>query len=509
MVKKKYSEFPPETFLSDAIIPFENGSGTTGRTNPTDAAVLYNILSSPLNTRHVKNQTELEDFLGTDLFIPAFTDITVIIDESFSLAKPFKKQEASSLLLYSQSSNVTLTYTGTGALIQMDGAVIGNRTQIDNITLTGNFTNQCFAVEDNGFFTINLSLLTSWARIGFLKGQTIIWDNGGQIACLGGADFINNPAIKLVDGSNDLGASPGYTLYSLISNINTDFVMTESIDTSQASDEYLFLDPNSPSTSSYTIKDSGIFGATPDSLFQKGVDVAVTAVADNGSGAIRCTATAHGQVNNTYAVLSGFSESTYNKTALITVIDVNTFDVEEIAFVADDSGNINRGSLDSTSVRVLAEDNPDQRDSMFIASAGLEIFGSEISSSSLAQNAFEEITSGSWLYNKLERFSIGVSTEGQVVADDISLREYDVKYSATIEKSGGGAVDIGIILIKNGSTEIAFNPPHTVNAGKIQISGDDLIELVATDTLKVAVKNYDSSTATILISQVSLVISKG
>ena len=113
-------------------------------------------------------------------------------------------------------------------------------------------------------------------------------------------------------------------------------------------------------------------------------------------------------------------------------------------------------SLYSTDPRVIAEDNPEQRDSMFIAEAGLELFGSEISSASLAQNAFEVITSASWMYAKLERYSIGVNNEGQLVNNDFSKREYDIEYSATIEKQGGGSLNIGIIILRNGIEVICF-----------------------------------------------------
>jgi len=394
----------------------------------------------------------------------------------------------------------------------MDGAVIGGTTEIANITLSGNFTNECFAIEDSVFFIIDTVVMTQFARVGFLKRMNVLWDKAGLITNLSGLSFIGNPGISVdTTGPNGIGVPPT-TIMSFINespSAKMDIVFENNVYTTDSTHEFLFIDPNSDISSSFKVRDSGIISTVPESLFQKGVDEAITAVADNGSGKIRCTSVGHGQINKTFAVLSGFTETSYNKTALITVIDVDTFDAEEIDFVAGDTGNINRTSLDSTSVQVLAEANPEQRESMFIAEAGLELFGSEISSSSLVQNAFEVITSASWLFAKLERFSIGVNNEGQVINNDFSTREYDIEYSATIEKSGGGSLNIGIILLRNGTEEVSFNPPHTVNSGKIQINATDLIELSENDTIQVAVKNYDASSAVIIISQVSLVLSKG
>lgn len=467
---------------------------------------------TPENTFYVSSQAQLEAELGANLIIPANTNVAIIIDESFTLTKPIIKQANSSLFLYSQSSFVTLSYSGTGAMFQMDGAVVGNLTQIENIVLDGvDLTKTCFAVVDSLSFAIRQTVIQAFAKIGFVT-SAVIWKEVSSLANVAGIDFIDCPSVLFADSpANALGFSPGLTLVNFIGTTTTEVVFRNSLYISTAvADEFLFIDPNSASGSSFSIVGSGIVTTVPDSLFQKGVDVAVTAVADNGSGSIRCTAVAHGQVNNTFAVLSAFFIPIYNGTFLITVIDNDTFDVEVVAFAGDDTGNINRGGLDSTDVRVLALNNPDQRDSMFIGEAGLEIFGSEISSSSLAQDAFEAITSASWVTSNLERFEDDTVTinQGRLVAKDLSTREYDVKYSATIEKSGGGSLDIGIIILVNGA-EIAFNPPHTVNTGKIQISGDDLIELSTDDVIQVAVKNYDASAAVIDISQVSLVISKG
>lgn len=509
-----WADFPNVKTIPDDTDELMMRTPSGGPTNKNARITVPNFLNSanPANTTHATSQADLEAAFGTDLIIPAGESKFVYIDESFTLTKPFKKQAGSSLLLASHSITITLTYTGPGALIQMDGAVVGAITQIEDITLKGNFTNECFALEDSLFLIMKRAPTTEFARVGSLRGMIILWDESGPFTNLSGISYIDTPAISITTtGPNGVGVPPT-TMFSFIneSSARMDVVVENCIYTTDSTHEFLFIDPNSDQASSFKIRDSGVIATVPNSLFQKGVNEEVTAVADNGSGKLRCTNVEHGQVNKTYAVLSGFAESTYNRTALITVIDNGTFDTEDIDFVPGaDSGTINRSSLDSRDPRVIAEDNPEQRDSMFTAEASLESFDTPIQSSSLAPGAFEVITSVNWMFNKLERFEEGVSNEGQVKCKDLSTREYDIKYSGTIEKDGGSAGNIGIILLRNETEEVSFNPPQTINTGTIQISANDLIELSEDEDIQVAVKNYDTSSVVIKTSQVSLVISKG
>jgi len=470
------------------------------------------IISTSVNTRHVKNQTELEAFLGADLIIPDSTNITVIIDESFTSTKPFKKQAGSSLLLYSQSSNVVLTYTGTGALIQMDnpGVDIGNRTQIDNIILSGNFTNNAFAIEDTSFFTIDLSVLIQFAKVGFLKGMSVIWDKSAVIGNLASLDFINNPFVILNAAPDNTGVPVPLTIFNFISDVETDVIILNSRYISDTADEFLFFDPNSPSTSSYTVKDSGSITTIQESLFQKGVDEAVTAVADNGSGKLRCTSVGHTQVNNTYAVLSGFSESTYNKTALITVIDTDTFDVDDIAFVANDSGNVNRSSLDSTEPRVLARDNPDQKDSMFLAE-GRTAGTIEVDSILNTPVAIVDITpvSGDFIEDAgTERFTVNLTT-GIITYIGLQPITALISYELNAEKVSGADQNLVISLDKNGVPQTKSDVNLTAPAfpGASVSSNRKIYEIVDGDTFQLFLNNTVNSTNT-FITNLDLVISK-
>lgn len=235
--------------------------------------------------------------------------------------------------------------------------------------------------------------------------------------------------------------------------------------------------------------------------------VTVDSVADNGSGKTRFTTeSAHNLKVGQVVRLGDFA--TYDQTTIVTAIAGLTFDAD-ITFVATETGFVDAASADSLDIRIDAQDNLGQRDSMTIAEASLEIFGSEVSSVSLAQDEMDVISNALWRFKNLERFDAGTAFFGQVINKSKGIKVYRIDYSGTIEKSGGGSTNIGIILIKNSTDEIAFNPPHTVNAGKIQVSGSELIELDENDTLEVGVKNYDSSNAVILTSQVNLVVSKG
>lgn len=484
MVKKTISELNDGAAIkeSSALVAFEqNGATFSGTIRPNPADTIYAI-----------NQAQLEAELGPDLIIPAGESRNIVIDKSFSLTKPFKIQNFSSLLIKSQSSGTMLTYIGIGALIQMDGASSALDVQIENITLLGNFTNECFAVKGI-VFSINLSIIQAFARVGTIESASVLWGKTPFRVNLAGLTFLNNPVVSISDSNSLQDTIPPMTAFSFISpGTSMDVIVQNSVYRTDLAHEYLFLDPNSPITSSYKILDSEIISTLPESMFQKGVDEAVTAVADNGSGKLRCTVVGHGQINNTYAALSGFAESTYNKTSIITVIDVDTFDAEDIAFVSGpDSGNINRSSQDSTDPPVLSLGNTDQPNSMFTGDAGLEI-ASPITIVINTIGVHEIISDVNWAYNNLERFEEDTVTpnQGRLINKGLGKKKYSVTYSTTIMKVAGGSTNIGIVLLKNGSI-ISFNPPRIFEGNVASaISRTEIIELVEDDVLQIAVINY-------------------
>ena len=483
--------------------------------------IMYKGFTRPNPPRQINvlNQAQLEAELGTDLEIPDNTALTIFIDESFTLTKPFKIGLGSTLDVITSTVRTTLTYTGPGALFQNTNPT--NKilsVRIEKINLRGagdgspgGGTNTIFDLKGTSFLICTDVQMSDFGSIGVIE-VPISRFIGFSPTNVNQGLVVKNPILFLAEGNIIIQFTD--TIFTFFSFIMDTFPAEISIDKiiplNLLVDSALFyVPPTVPTGTQVTINRTV---ESNGSVFQKGTDIAVDSVADNGSGKARfTTASSHGVAKGKVITLSGFSESTYNGTFIVTAVDVIssgvTFDIDEIAFVATDTGNMSAKSLDGTDIPVLAAANTGIPNSMFVGESGLAIFGSEVTSSSLAQNAFELITSVAWATNNLERFIDGVVNTGQLVCKDPNTKKYNISYSATLEKSSGGSVDIGIIILKNG-VNVSFNPPHTVNTGKIQISGTDIIELTDADTLDIAVINYNVSAAVIEISQASLVVSR-
>lgn len=453
----------------------------------------------------VSEQADLETQFGTDIIIPDFESWTLLVVESFTLTKPIKIGSFSTLEVTGSSINLNITYTGIGALFQNENLANPIRLlDVGNMEFIGDNTNDVFDVVAGFSIIIERSVLfTSFNAAG--TWETLFFDI--EFASLQGVKIgliIKNPFGGSIRGFslNQASSTPPVTLISILTNVASQ-VSVEECFSGDITSSIVFFDPNSPAGAKFNIvRTVGTFA----NLFAQGTDIAIDSVVDNGSGETEFTAnSAHGLEVGQAVVLSGFGvQTTYNQTAIVTAISGLTFDCA-ITFVATDTGNLNAASLGSTDVNVSAVNNVGSQDSMFTGDSGLEIFGTEITVIINTINVPEVITSVSWAFSNLERFSIGVNNEGQLTTDDVTTRRYNVSYSGTLEKVGGGSVDVGVVLLKNGSV-ISFNAPHTVNTGKIQISGSDIVELTETDTIQVAVINY-IDISDIDVSQVSLVVS--
>ncbi len=502
MVKKSISE------LDDILATQEPSAVCAIEQN--GATFKAPVRPNPVHQVNVSTQAQLEAEFGVNIEIPDGDDVAIVVDDSFTLTKPIKIGLGSSLEISGATFPLTITYTGTGAMFQ--NTTITDLIQdfvIHDIFLQGNTTNDIFDIEATANFLltqVQAILFDTIGQVGFSLGRFIAL----SLAFINKGLVVRQPGVFVIrDSGIQNGGATGITCITIFDVPNP---MNVTIDNFAArilfaGDSMVFLDSNTPSTSAYTVENSGVIAAD---LYQQGTDIAINSVADNGSGNVRhTTASAHGLAVGRPVVISAFvTQTTYNGTFIVTAVDVAetgvTFDVD-VAFVATDTGNMNKASLDNTDIRVSSQANVGEADSMFTADAGLELFGVEITSSSLAQNVFEVITSASWAFSNLERFTIGVNNEGQLITDDLAMRRYTVSFSGTLEKSGGGSVNIGVVILKNGGN-ISFNAPHTVNTGKIQISGSDLVELTSGDTVQIAVINYDATAAAIDISQISMVI---
>jgi len=464
-------------------------------------------------TIHVLNQADLElSILGTNLELPDDTILKIIIDDDFTVTKPFKLGNDSLLEIVGGRVGLTITYTGTGAFFQntIPGTDDADDLIIKDIDLEGDDTNDLFNVEVSSV-SLDTVTIRDFKNLGVIDPNSFKFRDIRTISTEGMGLVLKNAVSVAVQGwtianFSTTGITALSYLYASIPFTPPTINLNDFLAMVGAGDSMLYLDPTFTDVS-YVITNSPFPGGGGD-FYQQGSIIPITAVADNGSGKIRCTSVAHGLPDGKVVALGEFfAQTTYNATVIITLIDANTFDAEAIDFLGNDSGEFDAESLTQTDIRVTGFNNPNQPDSMFTGDAGLEVFAVPIVSSSLAQDAFEIIISASWAYNNLERFVIGVNNEGQLGAFDPATRRYKVDYSATLEKSGGGSLDIGIVILKNGSI-ISFNAPHTVNSGLIQITGSDIIELAQGDLIQIAVINYNVSAAVIETSQVNMVVNR-
>lgn len=410
----------------------------------------------------------------------------------------------------SDNSKAFIIESDTTFEYDLTGIGIANSSITKDLTLIGNGTNKVYDLTGTGIVTVRDVNFIGFGDMGEIKTNFSDLRNCGFFDNAEGLKFIGGAAHAATNCFIQQTIAANVTYFSVIAGAFPIVAAISRVRTflADSGDTLVFIDPNSPVGSAFTVDISGSAAAD---FYQQGVDIAVTSVVDAIGDAEFNTGISHDLVPGKPVVLSGFTETTYNGTFIVKTVDTDitgtTFTVIDVAFFGTDTGTLNAKSLDSTDVEITATSNTGVPNSMYTADAGLELFGSEISSSSLAQDAFEVITSASWSFNNLERFEIGVNNEGQLVAQDTELRRYTINYTGTIEKSGGGSVDIGIVLLKNGVI-IGFNAPHTVNTGKIQIGTGDIVQLTAGDTIQVAVINYDVSATAIDISQVSLVVNR-
>jgi len=474
---------------ADLFLRIKNSNG---QSELTSLAGITSSSNAP-KLLHVLTQADLETQFGVNIEIPDGESWTIAIDDSFTLTKPFKIGLNSSLELVGSSISLILTYTGTGALFQ-------NET----------FANQIFALtvrqleihgdNTNDLLNLNLSFnviffnttMEEFDSIGLI--ETLFYEfrftsfhgiTGGLIVQKGTSGILVSFNIDQPPASNP------FVFLTIIDDGTVSQLTMADCFVSDNKAKVLFIDPNVSAGSLFIINNTlGDF----DELFNSGVGtVTVTNVVDFAGAARFQTSGSHGLSIDDLILMSGFTEPSYNGLHRVTATPTGS------EFMLDGT------SLDSTDVPVRAVSNKDSQASMFTGATGLEVFGAEVTTTINTINVPEVVTSASWAFSNLERFSISVNNEGKLASDDPATIRYTVSYSGTIEKVGGGSVDVGIVILKNG-VNVSFNAPHTVNTGKIQISASDIIELAPGDTIQIGVINY-ADTSNIDVSQLGMVIS--
>lgn len=479
------------TITSDAQVGFEQGG----------SAFRASFLVNPENVLAVENQAQLESILGTDLEIPDDEARSIIYLKSFTQTKPFLLGVNSSLQLSQATTNIAITYTGAGAYIQMTtpGTSATRLFTRGLFTIVGDGTNSVIDAKFAGDVTMETTIAPNFQGFGtidcpFINITSIILVGLTTGIIIKDCSVFEGRLINIIQTG-----STGITGVTIIGTTPTVINLQQLNGTLFAGDALLFLDPNTTGRSTVTNSNRNV-----GNFYQQGTDIAINSVADNGSGDTQFTAAAaHGLIVGRPVVLSGFAtETTYNVTAIVTAISGLTFDCA-ITFTGDDTGNLNAASLDSTDTPVTSLSNIGADDSMASAQVGFTNVATPIVVPIVTQDVPVIIGGTQFISDNLERAT--ATTGGQITLLNPKTKKYQITFSGLIEKVGGGATEIGILIIKNGVLDLdaTFEIPHSVNAGIIQISATRTFELIENDTIELAVVNFDG-TADISVSQANI-----
>ncbi len=466
------------------------------------------VRPNPPRQINVTSQAQLEAELGVNLEIPDSDKITIVVDESFTLTKPFLIGANSVLEIYASTIEGTITYTGTDTMFRP--IVAGNTIRallIHDMFITGNGTQLFCNVTVTSRCFIEQPRVASF-KGAFLEGGAVKFDNLAAVNW-SGTFIIKNPVSVNISNTN-LRNSPSnqVTFLSFIVGINSRIVIDGNPESILSADEALvFFDPNAPPTASFIISGTTI---SAGDFYQQGSDLSVVFVGDNGNGKMFVTtSTPHLFQNGQVVVLSGFTESTYNGTFKVSNIATNDFDVETVDFVGSDTGNVNASSLNSTDVLVSAQENPGQPNSMAQAEARTNVAGISFTSAIGSFEPFEDDTPAADDFIQdvaTERFTVDNQT-GIITYNGLEPLSATISYEFTISKDGGGTDTVTASLFKNTTKQdktdklrsITSTPQDVTYPGGIfQINPGDTLQLKL-DSDAVSIVNI--SNLTILVSQ--------
>lgn len=518
-----------ETPFSD-VIPFiyENISLLTdGKDTQTSAAEVAFIQGNesfrgpvrpnPVNQINVRNQAQLEDELGSNLEIPDEVELTVVLDDSFTLIKPFKVGNNSGFQLRQSKIGPRMQWDGPGAMIQnIDSLDEARFLSLENVSVRGDGTNSFLDVKivSTGFSTFFGVSLSNLDSIGTLDTPAVVMSRITGFTINKGIVLVNTGQLTLDTLIFGNFSATNTTWISVISDIISLIAITNANASNfAAGDSLLFLDPNSDPDAAFVVALSRItVGAGEGEFYQLGTDIAIDSVTDGAPNAEFNTASAHGLAVGKPVVLSGFATSAYNRTFIVTVVDTpltGTKFETGVAFDIDESiGMMNKSSLDQTDVRVNADDNPVSPDSQTISESrtngGLEVDGSgEI------DVPIVDITpvAGDWIQDATtERFSVD-DTTGIVTYIGKKSVTVMIKYSMTVEATSGPAAQNLIIdLHINGIAQTKAGVTVTTAAGGVKVTyNGGNFEINTGDTFQLFKDNITNDSNTNVVNAILLI----
>lgn len=508
MVKKAISELDDIllTQESSAVVPIEQNGAT----------FKASVRPNPPRQVNVQSQAQLESEFGANIQIPDGEAVVIVADDSFALTKPIKIGDGSSLEFYASTPNTLITYSGTGAMFQNDNPANPiNTLNIHDINFLADIpaTKTLVDIIGASFFFITRCSISDFDELGTVESPSRIGIEFTGAFNTNKGLIVKNPGLVNINAAEIQNPSPsvGVTFISFIldsaASVTINALTARGFGTG---DSLLFMDSNSPVGTGYVINGSSV---NAGDFYQQGSSVTITVVANNGSGKIRCTATSHGLVDSQVATLGGFAtQTTYNKTAKITFVDANTFDVEDIDFIADDdTGSVDGSSIDQKDNRVTARNNPGQPQSMAQAEGRTDTTIDFIPVDLVYNDMIDTVpTAGDFIEDvATERFSVDDQT-GIITYTGVNPLSATISYDVTIMKSGGGGTSAAMIslfkdTIQQTKTEQQSTGYSTTISATVSFSGGlFIINPGDTFQLKVNPESADpitSSQQKILISQ--------
>lgn len=469
------------------------------------------VRPNPPEQLNVTSQAQLETAFGIDIEIPDNTTVVIVLDEGFNLSKPIKFGDGCNVEIYGSTPNTILNIIGAfGAVFQnTNPSDVAQELNFHNFKVIGSTGNILFDLKVTAVVKMRDMEIIDIDDLGILEAGAIGFDTLFFVDVIKGLIIKNPQIVRLSTTAIQNFSSPVFTFLSFILE-NPGTIILDGITAFGFStgDELLFLDPNAPAGSNFIIEKSSVDGGD---FYQQGVSEAITVVADNGSGKIRCTAAAHGLKDGQVAVLHEFLVQTqYNGTFQITVIDANTFDVEDVDFVADDQGGVIEASLDQKDNRVNAKSNPGQPDSMFLAEGrGVGTILVDSIQNTLVPIVDITPVSGDFIQDvATERFTVDTTT-GIITYTGLEPITVLVSYELNTEKSGGADQNLIISLEINGTpqTKSDLNLLATAAPGTFGTSNRKIYAIVTGNTFQLFLNNTTNGTDT-NVTKLSLVISR-
>lgn len=460
---------------------------------------------------HVRSLVHLNNVLPGKI-IADNRQLTLIFDEDFALdTTGFKMGEEATLEIQHARIDVEIdTSAVVGPLFELLDVVKPCQSLIieDGIRFVGNPTTPqpfCKLEGTLRFFMLNPVTINydgadvDFPFIRFTEFPPVNWSKGW---------IFRNTDIAQITSTNlrQLSAKT-MTFLSFILPNSADIVISNGTrSTLFAEDSFIYIDKNAPPGTRATINGNKI---TAGDFYQLGSDLAISAVEDDGNGKLRLESLAHGLTKDQVMVLSGFSESTYNKTAFVKVFDLNRLDVEEITFVPGaDSGNVNGASLDSTDNKIQASNNSNQQNSMSLAegrSMNPIAFASVIGTFVPIQNTVP--VAGDFIEDSAtESFTVDDET-GIITYTGLEPITATIAFDFLLSKVGGGT-DNAVVSLFDLTTQLSKTDQIVVLSStvqKIDYNGG-IFQIAPGDNFQLKIDN--DAVSTINVSALKILITR-